>query len=149
MNRVKREIIKAYIIAEIYERPYASFARIKESINRQLVTTLRSLLFRGGLTDGTIRALLGELRARGILFQDPSRLWAVNLPNARRERTEKNERTKLYRQGLSDHEMARREGVTVNAIHDWRRCRRLPPNYPPGFRGAVLSHAKRLVEESK
>lgn len=38
-------------------------------------------------------------------------------------------RLALYHRRLSDRQIAKRCGITKKSVAEWRRCRRLPPNF--------------------
>ncbi len=149
MKKITRELLKAYIIVTVNENPYSTGAGIKEMLNQKLKTSLHGLRLTAGVDMRRLCSLLGELKKHRIIFRDPSRRWRINLQHIKHDQMVDEERMELYRHGLSDNEIARRQGRRASAIHLWRKTRGLKANYPPGWRGAVLSHARLLKEESK
>lgn len=54
---------------------------------------------------------------------------------SRRARVDYGKVLVLYMQGLSDQKVAKGAGCSQTAVHEWRRMKGLPPNYPNRKRG--------------
>lgn len=133
-KHITREVLRAYIIVAVNEEPYITRKVIEERLGEKLKTSLRGLR----VTKEIVKKVLGRtfkvLERRGILVQNPNRTWRIdtNFPSIRRNIVKSNERMKLYRLGLSDREIARRQGVVPRSIHQWRNLRGLDANYSTG-----------------
>lgn len=140
-RRVVREILRAHIVVLVNARGYVSTREIEDTLNHQLKNNLKGLRLVNGLTSRTTGKLLGELKKRGVLLRDPSKLWRVNLPVFGCRSFVGEKRAELYQQGLSDPDIAKREGVTHTSVRMWRAIRGLKSNYPQGWRGANIARA--------
>ena len=140
-RRVVREVLKAHVIVAVNAGGYMSTREICETLNRQLKTNLKGLHLVNGLTSRNVGRLVAELKKRGVLFRDPSGLWRISLPVLGDGPRVSEKRAELYFKGLSDPEIAKREGVNHTSIRMWRAVRNLKSNYPRGWRGANIARA--------
>jgi len=93
---------------------------------------LRYKLYRKGYNDREIADKTGVSHVAIFLWRKRRNLPANNNVGWKKlSKEEENKRLELYKQGLSDGEIAKKLGISQSTIADWRKARGLKPNIPP------------------
>lgn len=93
----------------------------------------RRRLYDSGKTDGEIAAVEGCGRATIFDWRKRNRLPRVRASFHWMNRDEDAERFALWKQGLSDAEIARLSNITFNGVCRWRKTRNLKRNAPQSY----------------